>query len=61
MEPVLDLPEVLRAVRSVCAEVTRPLAAEVLVDGDQEALIRRRQQITELIGLELDGEEPAPT
>ena len=40
---------------------SRPLAAEVLVDGDQEALIRRRQQITELIGLELDCEEPAPT
>ena len=32
---------------------TRPLAAEVLVDGDQVRLIRRRQTVDELLALEL--------
>ena len=32
---------------------TRPLAAEVLVDGDSARLIRRRQTVEELLGLEL--------
>ena len=32
---------------------TRPLAAEVLVDGDKVQLIRRRQTVEELLGLEL--------
>jgi diaminopimelate decarboxylase len=31
---------------------TRPLAAEVLVDGDVSHLIRRRQTVAELIALE---------
>jgi diaminopimelate decarboxylase len=31
---------------------SRPLAPEVLVDGDQVKLIRRRQSLSELIGLE---------
>ena len=31
---------------------SRPLAAEVLVDGDSARLIRRRQTIAELIALE---------
>jgi diaminopimelate decarboxylase len=31
---------------------TRPLAAEVLVDGDVSRLIRRRQTVAELIALE---------
>jgi diaminopimelate decarboxylase len=31
---------------------SRPLAAEVLIDGEQERLIRRRQTIQELIALE---------
>lgn len=31
---------------------TRPLAAEVLVDGDTETLIRRRQTVEELLALE---------
>ncbi|HEX7637517.1 MAG TPA: diaminopimelate decarboxylase, partial [Burkholderiaceae bacterium] len=31
---------------------TRPLAAEVLVDGDAERLVRRRQTVAELIALE---------
>ncbi|RQO57373.1 diaminopimelate decarboxylase [Paucibacter sp. KBW04] len=31
---------------------SRPLAAEVLVDGDQERLIRRRQTVEELLALE---------
>ena len=31
---------------------SRPLAAEVLVDGDAERLIRRRQTIDELLALE---------
>jgi diaminopimelate decarboxylase len=33
---------------------TRTLAAEVLVDGDQVQLIRRRQTVDELLALELD-------
>ena len=33
---------------------TRPLAAEVLVDGGQGRLIRRRQTVEELLALELD-------
>lgn len=33
---------------------TRPLAAEVLVDGDTTKLIRRRQTVQELLALELD-------
>ena len=33
---------------------TRPLAAEVLVDGDTARLIRRRQTVAELLALELD-------
>jgi diaminopimelate decarboxylase len=37
---------------------TRPLAAEVLVDGDVSRLIRRRQTVAELIALE-DGAPPA--
>lgn len=32
---------------------TRPLSAEVLVDGDQARLIRRRQTVEELLALEL--------
>ncbi|MGE8320799.1 MAG: diaminopimelate decarboxylase family protein, partial [Comamonas sp.] len=32
---------------------TRPLAAEVLVDGGQARLIRRRQTVDELLALEL--------
>ncbi|MBP9941780.1 MAG: diaminopimelate decarboxylase, partial [Comamonas sp.] len=32
---------------------TRPLAAEVLVDGEQAQLIRRRQTVEELLALEL--------
>ena len=32
---------------------TRPLAAEVLVDGDQVRLIRRRQSVDDLLALEL--------
>ena len=32
---------------------SRPLAAEVLVDGAQDQLIRRRQTVEELIALEL--------
>ena len=32
---------------------TRPLAAEVLVDGDKVQLIRRRQTVEELLALEL--------
>jgi diaminopimelate decarboxylase len=32
---------------------SRPLIPEVLVDGDQLRLIRRRQTIQELIGLEV--------
>ena len=32
---------------------TRPLIAEVLVDGDQARLIRRRQTVEELLALEL--------
>ena len=32
---------------------TRPLAAEVLVDGAQVRLIRRRQTVDELLALEL--------
>jgi diaminopimelate decarboxylase len=31
---------------------SRPLAAEVLVDGDQARRIRRRQTVRELIALE---------
>ena len=31
---------------------TRPLAAEVLVDGDVSRLIRRRQTVADLIALE---------
>ena len=31
---------------------TRPLAAEVLVDGDVSRLVRRRQTVAELIALE---------
>jgi diaminopimelate decarboxylase len=31
---------------------SRPLAAEVLVDGDQHRLIRRRQSIQDLLALE---------
>ncbi|MCY1378079.1 Diaminopimelate decarboxylase [compost metagenome] len=31
---------------------TRPLAAEVLVDGDSHRLIRRRQTVEELLALE---------
>jgi diaminopimelate decarboxylase len=31
---------------------TRPLAAEVLVDGDSHRLIRRRQTVDELLALE---------
>jgi diaminopimelate decarboxylase len=34
---------------------TRPLAAEVLVDGDRYALVRRRQTFDELVA----GEQPA--
>jgi diaminopimelate decarboxylase len=34
---------------------TRPLAAEVLVDGDVVRLIRRRQTVAELLALELDA------
>jgi diaminopimelate decarboxylase len=33
---------------------SRPLIPEVLIDGDQLQLIRRRQTIQELIALELD-------
>ena len=33
---------------------TRPLAAEVLVDGDKVQLIRRRQTVEELLALELE-------
>jgi diaminopimelate decarboxylase len=36
---------------------TRPLAAEVLVDGDTARLIRRRQTVAELLALELDTGE----
>ncbi|MBP7647847.1 MAG: diaminopimelate decarboxylase, partial [Comamonas sp.] len=32
---------------------TRPLAAEVLVDGSKVQLIRRRQTVEELLALEL--------
>ena len=32
---------------------SRPLIAEVLVDGDQARLIRRRQTVDELLALEL--------
>jgi diaminopimelate decarboxylase len=32
---------------------TRPLAAEVLVDGAQSQLIRRRQTVEELLALEI--------
>ena len=32
---------------------SRPLAAELLVDGDQERLIRRRQTVEELLDLEI--------
>ena len=32
---------------------TRPLAAEVLVDGGKTQLIRRRQTVEELLALEL--------
>ena len=32
---------------------TRPLAAEVLIDGDQTRLIRRRQTVDDLLALEL--------
>jgi diaminopimelate decarboxylase len=35
---------------------TRPLAPEVLVDGDHARLIRRRQSLAELMALELDLE-----
>jgi diaminopimelate decarboxylase len=31
---------------------TRPLAAEVLVDGGQSRLIRRRQTVEDLLALE---------
>jgi diaminopimelate decarboxylase len=31
---------------------TRPLAAEVLVDGEVSTLIRRRQRVAELLALE---------
>jgi diaminopimelate decarboxylase len=31
---------------------TRPLIAEVLVDGDRSRLIRRRQTVAELLALE---------
>ena len=34
---------------------SRPLAAEVLVDGDQQRLIRRRQTVEELLALESIG------
>jgi diaminopimelate decarboxylase len=34
---------------------SRPLAAEVLVDGDRYAVVRRRQTLDEMIG----GEQPA--
>ena len=34
---------------------SRPLVAEVLVDGDQTRLIRRRQTVEELLALELPG------
>ena len=34
---------------------SRPLAAEVLVDGDQARLVRRRQRIEELLALEVDA------
>jgi diaminopimelate decarboxylase len=33
---------------------TRPLAAEVLVDGGAARLVRRRQTLAELLALELD-------
>jgi diaminopimelate decarboxylase len=33
---------------------SRPLIPEVLVDGDSDRLIRRRQTIGELLALELD-------
>lgn len=33
---------------------TRPLCAEVLVEGDQATLIRRRQRVDELLALEQD-------
>ena len=39
---------------------TRPLAAEVLVDGDQTRLIRRRQRVDELLALERDPESAPP-
>jgi diaminopimelate decarboxylase len=35
---------------------TRPLIAEVLLDGSQERLIRRRQTVEELLTLELDAD-----
>jgi diaminopimelate decarboxylase len=35
---------------------TRPLAAEVLVDGDRARLIRRRQTVDELLALERVGD-----
>ena len=34
-------------------EILRALAAELLVDGDQERLIRRRQTVEELLDLEV--------
>ncbi|MET3143772.1 UNVERIFIED_ORG: hypothetical protein ABIB19_003641 [Arthrobacter sp. UYEF10] len=34
---------------------SRPLIPEVLVDGDITTLIRRRQTVQELIGLETDA------
>jgi diaminopimelate decarboxylase len=35
---------------------TRPLIAEVLLDGSQERLIRRRQTVEELLTLELGAD-----
>ena len=33
----------------------RPLAAEVLVDGEATRVVRRRQTVAELLALELDA------
>ncbi|MCY1246557.1 Diaminopimelate decarboxylase [compost metagenome] len=34
---------------------SRPLIPEVLLDGEEVRLIRRRQRVEELLALELDG------
>lgn len=38
---------------------SRPLIAEVLIDGDSDRLIRRRQTVEELLALELQASEQA--